>query len=100
MRVVLTAEAETDLEGIGDYIATDNPGRAATFVSELVQRCLSLAEMPQAFPLLQARAHTGIRRRPYGSYAIFYRVTEDTVEILHILNSAQDVDRILFSDND
>lgn len=100
MRVVLTAEAEADLERIGDHIAADNPGRAATFVRDLVQRCLSLADMPKAFPLAQAHAHTGIRRRPYGSYAIFYRVGDDKVEILHILNSAQDVDRILFSEND
>ncbi|MFF0950878.1 type II toxin-antitoxin system RelE/ParE family toxin [Rhizobium leguminosarum] len=42
--------------------------------------------------------HTGIRRRPYGNYLIFYRVGEDRIEILHILNGAQDFESILFSE--
>lgn len=32
MIVHLSAEAEYDLETIGDYIARDNPGRAITFL--------------------------------------------------------------------
>ena len=38
MIVVFTAEAEADLERIGDFIAQDNPRRAASFVTELVER--------------------------------------------------------------
>lgn len=32
MRVLLSAEAERDLETIADYIAADNPQRAVTFL--------------------------------------------------------------------
>ena len=39
---------------------------------------------------------TGVRRRIYENYLIFYRVTETRVEILHILNGAQDHETILF----
>jgi len=47
MKVLITAEAEADLEAIGDYIARDNPARALSFVRELYQRecptfCVSL----------------------------------------------------------
>jgi toxin ParE1/3/4 len=100
MRVILTDEAEADFERLGDYIAADNPRRAASFVRELQERCYELANMPLAYPLLAHHGDTGIRRRSHGRYGIFYRVNEDTVEVLHVLNSAQDVDRILFSDND
>ena len=45
MIVVITDEADADLEHIGDYIAAHNPRRAETFVQELVDRCFRLADM-------------------------------------------------------
>lgn len=98
MIVVLTKEARADLERIGDYIAIDNPVRADTFVWELTNRCLALADMPRAFPLVPRYEHTGVRRRPHGDYLIFYRVGADTVDILHVLNGAQNYEPILFPD--
>ena len=47
MKIFITAEAEADLEAIGDYIARDNPLRAMSFVRELYQLCLDIADMPQ-----------------------------------------------------
>jgi len=35
VRVVLSNQAEIDLEEIGDYIAADNPVRAVSFVREM-----------------------------------------------------------------
>lgn len=96
MIVVLTNEAKADLERIGDFIAADNPRRAETFIAELLERCLRLAEMPQAYPLVPRYEQSGIRRRPYENYLVFYRVTQTRVEILHILNGAQDYEPILF----
>ncbi len=43
MIVVITAEAEADLEQIGDFIAVNNPRRAVTFVNELVEKERSAA---------------------------------------------------------
>jgi toxin ParE1/3/4 len=96
--VIITQEAEDDLEGIGDYIARDNSLRAVSFVSELVERCERLVDMPRRFPLVSNYEHTGIRRRPYGEYLIFYRVDETSINILHILNGAQDHESVLFPD--
>lgn len=100
MIVFITAEAEADLERIGDHIAKDNPQRAISFIHELVDRCERLAETPRGFALIPRYEHTGVRRRPYGNYLIFYRVSEDRIEILHILNGAQDFENILFLDKD
>ncbi len=52
MMVAITAEAERDLEEIGDRIAQDNPQRALTFVRELRTACLALADFPERFPLV------------------------------------------------
>lgn len=98
MTVDFTAAAEADLEAIADYIARDNPVRALSFVRELVERCLSLAEMPEAFPVVSRYQHHGIRRRVHGRYLIFYRAQGDRITILHILNGAMDVEALLFPD--
>ncbi|EYR79541.1 type II toxin-antitoxin system RelE/ParE family toxin [Shinella sp. DD12] len=99
MKVVIAAEAVSDLEHIGDYIAADNPVRAESFVRELLARCHALAHMPRAFPLVPRYEHTGVRRRPHGDYLIFYRVGADVVDILHVLNGAQNYEAILFPDD-
>ncbi len=98
MRVVITAEAEADLEAIGDYIVRDNPARALSFVRELYQLCLDIADMPLAWPVVPRYEHHGIRRRVHGRYLVFYRVSADRITILHVLNSAMEVEVILFPD--
>jgi len=82
--VIVTDEAQTDLLRIGEYIALDNPRRSVTFVQELLGRCRALADMPRAYPLVPRYEHTGVRRRPYGDYLIFYRVGPDIVDMLHV----------------
>lgn len=96
MKVVLTTEAIDDLERIGDYIARDNPARAASFVQKLIEKARLLGEMPQGFPVVPRYAHLGVRRCAHNNYLIFYRVEEDRVSIIHILHGARDVDALLF----
>ncbi|MFN5999577.1 MAG: type II toxin-antitoxin system RelE/ParE family toxin [Paracoccaceae bacterium] len=96
MKVDITSAAEADLEAIADYIARDNPVRALSFVRELYERCLDIAEMPAAWPMVPRYEHHGIRRRVHGRYLIFYRVSADCITILHVLNGAMDVEAILF----
>lgn len=96
MEVVFTPQAYRELDRIWAYIEQDNPTRAITFVREIGQRCLRLKDMPFRYQLLAGREYSGIRRLPYRNYAIFYRVIEDTVYILHILSAAQDHEAILF----
>jgi len=96
MKLDITSAAEADLEEIADYIARDNPVRAMTFVRELYKRCFDITDMPEAWPVVPRYEHHGIRRRVHGRYLIFYRVGEDGIVILHVLNGAMDVEAILF----
>lgn len=100
MRVVITDAAWSDMYHIGRWIKDDNPSRALTFVLELEERCKRLADMPRSFPLVPRYEHSGVRRRPHGNYSIFYRIGVDEVEVLHVLNSAQDFEAILFGEAD
>lgn len=99
MIVVFTDAAQADIEGIGDYIARDNPRRAMTFIAELIAHCRQLADMPRAFALVPRYEHTGVRRLVHGNHLVFYRVGADKVEILHVLNGAQDFEAVLFPKN-
>lgn len=98
MIVVITREGEANLEEIGDWIAEDNPRQAIAFVRTLRDKCLALADVPLGFPLVPRYELSGIRRRPFRDYLIFYRVRGEVLEILHVLHAAQDYERILFPD--
>ena len=93
MKVVVTEAAYADLLHIARTIKVDNPNRAESFVAELYDRCQRLGIMPRSFPLLPDWEERGIRRRPYGDYLIFYRVTDEAVEVLHVLHGARDYEQ-------
>ena len=52
--------------------------------------------MPHRFQLVPRYEKDGARRRVFGNYVIFYRVSDETIEILHILHGAMDNEVILF----
>lgn len=100
MKVVLSDNAERDLEAIGDWIAQDNPARAISFTVELLRACREIGSAPGSFPLVDGQRDPTLRRRVHGNYLIFYDVGKNAVEILHILHGARDYARIIFADDD
>ncbi len=95
MRVVITPEAQSDLQRIALRIANDNPPRAISFVEELRQAAKALAGLPQGYPLIPRYERRGIRRRSYRRYAILYAVRIDRVIVLRFLEPGRDIDRAL-----
>ena len=96
MRVVITAAAKADLLAIRRYIEADNPNRAVSFVEELLDRCLALADTPRAYPLVPRYERYGIRRCVHGNYLIFYRLQPEQIEVIHVLQGARDIEALLF----
>ena len=96
MRVVITAAAKADLLAIRRYIEADNPNRAVSFVEELLDRCLALADTPRAYPLVPRYERFGIRRCVHGNYLIFYRLQPEQIEVIHVLQGARDIEALLF----
>lgn len=88
MKVVLSANAEQDLEEIGDWIAADNPARALSFVIELRRACAAIGRRPRSYALVDKVRDPMLRRRVYGNYLIFYDLRPEAVEILHVLHGA------------
>ena len=94
--MVISAEAELDLDGIASCIAERSAKIALKFVQELREKCESLADAPRGYPLVPRYEHLGIRRRPFGNYLIFYRAGPDAIEVVHILHGARDCEPLLF----
>lgn len=91
--VVITGEAEADLENIADYIASDNPARAATFVAELREKAEAIGHMPHAYP---PRPDLGpdFRTAIYGRYLIVFRDLPEAVYVLRVVHGARDLLRL------
>jgi plasmid stabilization system protein ParE len=100
MKVLITRSAEAGLFEIGMRIADDNPSRAVTFLEELRQVCNRLGDTPKAYPMVERYRSSGIRRRVFHDYLVFYRVRLEKVEVLHVLHGARDYQAILSSDFD
>lgn len=98
MKVEITDAAKADLVEIGEFIRPHSPKRAITFVDELLDRCVTLADMPEAFPLVPRYEHHGIRRCVHRDYLIFYRINKNLVEVIHILHGARNYEALLFPD--
>jgi toxin ParE1/3/4 len=88
MKCVFSTFAEVDLEEIGDYIASDNPRRALSFIGEIRERCYNIVVFPEAAPLREEFG-VGIRVIPFGRYLIFYTTHPDTVRIERILSGSR-----------
>ncbi len=96
MRVILTDEAEVDLERIGDAIAGDSPPRAVIFVAELRKKCESIGATPRLYPVIRRYSRVALRRRVHGNYLIFYRIGRNVVTVLRILHGAMNYEELLF----
>lgn len=99
MRVRFTDTAEADLEEIADYIAADDPDVAVEFAMDIREACLGLAEYPLRYPRTPSGVDPLLRRRPFGSYLIFYRVADETVMISRIVHAARDFERLAFPED-
>lgn len=63
VQVLIADSALADLKEIVEFVAEDNPEAARALGGKLVERALSLATMPERFPLHDKVR--GIRRMPY-----------------------------------
>lgn len=99
-RVVLSAEAMSDLEEILSYVSAEWSFSLALRVIDRLERAASdLADTALRYPMLVEHEEARIRRRVARSYNIFYVVDGDTVNVLHFLHGARDYARILFPED-
>ncbi|AEO49778.1 plasmid stabilization system protein [Rhodospirillum rubrum F11] len=92
--MVILPAARLDLIEIGDFIALDNPERAASFVAEIEARMIQAADRPASFPT-RDELHEGLRSARHGRYLIFFIEDGDEVRVVRVLHGARDFQRIM-----
>lgn len=95
MRLIIAPRARADLAAIIEYIEADSPARAASFALELEEACTGLLRYPLRFPQYISVRTGPLRRRAFGAYLIFYRVSDDAIEIARIVHGARDYRKLL-----
>lgn len=87
MRLVWTAQAARQLDGVGEYVARDNP-RAAT---KLLKAIRKNAGMLRQHPFMGRRTEFDNVRElvVHPNYLLSYRVGTEVVEVLQVWHVAQ-----------
>jgi len=90
--------SENDLLSIVDYIARENPYKAYEIFEEIKKRALSLRTFPdrgRIVPELLDQGITLYRELIIAPWRIMYRVSENKVYVLSVLDSRRNVEDIL-----
>ena len=90
--------SESDLKSIINYIAEDSPSRAHDELKAIKARVSSLNRYPdrgRIVPELQDQGITQYRELIVGPWRIIYRISEEAVYVLSVLDSRQNVEDIL-----
>lgn len=84
-RYRLSKDAETDLLGIWEYIATDDERAAEAFHALLHEKFRALAFSP-LIGIAANDVARGLRKFPVGNYLIYYRPIRGKLTILRVIH--------------
>ena len=93
LQVRLSPRARFDLIEIWTYIADDSVARADAFIDR-VDRTMRLLGGNSRAGRRRDELAPGILSFPLGRYVIFYRMIQDTIEIVRVLHGARDIQTI------
>jgi plasmid stabilization system protein ParE len=88
MIVRFTRRAEVDLVAIQDHLERRSPAGARRVAASFLQTIEVVASHPQSGASTR-RPQVFVKIVPNFPYKIFYRVSEDSIDILHIRHSAR-----------
>jgi plasmid stabilization system protein ParE len=89
MKVVYTAEALRNLDGILGFIAERYPKVTAAFENRLRAAVMRIGAWPESAPMVADRPEVRVLPLIPYPYKLFYRVTADAVEILYLHHAAR-----------
>lgn len=100
--VRFTRRAEQDIEDIWSFIAEDSIDQATKFIRRLERQVGSLERFPERCPLIaeNEQMHTRYRHLVYGKYRTIFRLSERTVYIMRVINSARLLDSSVLETTD
>lgn len=101
MKIVFSKAARQDLKEIDSYISDTlkNPIAAKSVIERILRSCNRLSDQPNMGVSLQEKCdrETDYRCLFCDNYIAFYRLTNDTVRVVRILDGRTEYLRIIFS---
>ena len=92
LRLVVSKSAENDLEEIWLYLVEFGETVATKQIDDIFVQCERLLVMPEMGRKREDLA-PGVRSIVIGRYIVFYRLSEDRVELVRILHTSRDIRR-------
>lgn len=93
LRIVLSAAARADLLDLWAYVAADDQRTADTMLDRVLEVAQKLAEWPE-MGRERPELRPDIRSSAVGSHILFYRVQQETLELVRIVHGRRDIDAI------
>ena len=90
-KVILTPQSQDDLCEIVSFIARNNPQRARSFGNELIDRALTLGELPERGRVVPEISEPSVREIVHPPYRIIYEIflEQKAVYILRFWHGAR-----------
>ncbi|MDR3489815.1 MAG: type II toxin-antitoxin system RelE/ParE family toxin [Bradyrhizobium sp.] len=92
---VLKPRAQRDIEEIWDYSAATWDADQAELYIRQIQRALQLLAVDPRLGRACEDLRAGYRKFPSGSHLIFYRLLDDSIEVVRVLHERMDFDQHL-----
>ena len=92
--IILSPEADRDLLEIWERLSQAiSAAIADKQLREIERLCLAISDWPE-YGRSREDVRKGLRSVPVGRYVVFYRPTNDAVELVRVLDERRDVDAI------
>ncbi len=95
-RYSINVLATQDLNDIADYFATYNVKAGEKFFKSFNQKCTQLISFPNSGKNYE-EIYSNLKGIPLSGYIIFYRIIDDGIEILRVINGRRDLP-VIFKD--
>lgn len=95
---IISPEAIQDLKDITDYLANFNMETAENLLNEFEKKCRYLVQFPRIGKSYSHIRHY-LRSLPFNGYIIFYRLGNNTIEIMRVIKGNRDLEAILSEEN-
>lgn len=90
--LIVSDEAESDLDDIWDYIAADSPRKADRFIDQLYRKCIDISEL-DGIGRTRNELADGLLSIPHKKYIIFFERQDTQLRIVRVLRGSRDLDQ-------
>ncbi|MDD3268490.1 MAG: type II toxin-antitoxin system RelE/ParE family toxin [Syntrophomonadaceae bacterium] len=93
--------ANSDLQGIKEYIAEDNPDAALKIIRDIIAKIETLKAFPEMTPLLSSKIKQKGKYRflVCGQYLVFYFYEDNIVSVQRVLHAKRNFAALFLDDN-